>query len=59
MVAAEFFLSASGLGRLIMTASQNFDIGAVYGIILLIGLIGVGLMRFGRAIENRFARWRN
>lgn len=59
MVAAEFFLSSSGLGRLIMTASQNFDIGAVYGIILLIGLIGVGLMRFGRAIENRFARWRN
>jgi ABC-type nitrate/sulfonate/bicarbonate transport system permease component len=31
----------------------------VYGIILLIALIGVGLMRFGRAIENRFARWRN
>src|SRR3954453_835608 len=59
MVAAEFFLSSSGLGRLIMTASQNFDIGAVYGIILLIGLIGVGLMRFGRALENRFARWRN
>src|SRR3954469_6323011 len=59
MVAAEFFLSSSGLGRLIMTASQNFDIGAVYGIILLIALIGVGLMRFGRAIENRFARWRD
>jgi ABC-type nitrate/sulfonate/bicarbonate transport system permease component len=59
MVAAEFFLSSSGLGRLIMTASQNFDIGTVYGIILLIALIGVGLMRFGRAIENRFARWRN
>jgi ABC-type nitrate/sulfonate/bicarbonate transport system permease component len=59
MVAAEFFLSSSGLGRLIMTASQNFEIGTVYGIILLIGLIGVGLMRFGRAIENRFARWRN
>src|SRR5215212_7859482 len=59
MVAAEFFLSSSGLGRLIMTASQNFDVGAVYGIILLIGLIGVGLMRFGRTLENRFARWRN
>jgi NitT/TauT family transport system permease protein len=59
MVAAEFFLSASGLGRLIMTASQNFDIGAVYGIILIIALIGVALMRLGRALENHFARWRN
>lgn len=59
MVAAEFFLSSTGLGQLIMTASQNFDTGAVFGIILLIGLLGVGLMRLGLAIENRFARWRD
>jgi len=58
MVAAEFFLSATGLGGLIMTASQNFDTGAVFGIILIIGLIGVALTRAGQAIENRFARWR-
>src|SRR6266568_5307737 len=32
MVAAEFFLSSTGLGQLIMTASQNFDTGAVFGI---------------------------
>jgi NitT/TauT family transport system permease protein len=58
MVAAEFFLSSTGLGQLIMTASQNFDTGAVLAIILVIGLIGVALMRLGQAIENRFARWR-
>src|SRR5262249_5759770 len=58
MVAAEFFLSSTGLGALIMTASQNFDTGAVFAIILVIGLIGVALMRVGQAIENRFARWR-
>jgi sulfonate transport system permease protein len=58
MVAAEFFLSSTGLGALIMTASQNFDTAAVFAIILVIGLIGVALMRFGQAIENRFARWR-
>ena len=58
MVAAEFFLSSTGLGQLIMTASQNFDTGAVFAIILLIGLIGVGLMRVGLAIETHYARWR-
>src|SRR5215207_5001359 len=54
MVAAEFFLSSTGLGQLIMTASQNFDTGGVLALVLVIGLIGVALMRFGQAIENRF-----
>jgi ABC-type nitrate/sulfonate/bicarbonate transport system permease component len=59
MVAAEFFLSSTGLGQLIMSASQNFDTGGVFASILIIGLIGVGLMRLGLRIENHFARWRN
>lgn len=58
MVAAEFFLSSTGLGQLIMTASQNFDTGTVFAIILVIGLLGVGLMRIGLMIESHFARWR-
>ena len=59
MIAAEFFLSSTGLGQLIMSASQNFDTGGVFASILVIGLIGVGLMRLGLRIENHFARWRN
>ena len=58
MVAAEFFLSSTGLGQLIMGASQNFDTGGVFASILIIGLIGVGLMRLGLVIERYFARWR-
>jgi ABC-type nitrate/sulfonate/bicarbonate transport system permease component len=58
MVAAEFFLSSTGLGQLIMGASQNFDTAGVFASILVIGLIGVGLMRLGLAIEQYFARWR-
>jgi NitT/TauT family transport system permease protein len=58
MVAAEFFLSATGLGQLIMTATQNFDTGAVFAAILVIVAAGVGLMRLGRMLEARFARWR-
>ncbi len=58
MIAAEFFLSSTGLGQLIMSASQNFDTGGVFASILVIALIGVGLMRLGLEIEQHFARWR-
>jgi NitT/TauT family transport system permease protein len=58
MVAAEFFLSSTGLGQLIMGASQNFDTAGVFAAILIIAVIGVALMALGRAIEGRFARWR-
>ena len=58
MIAAEFFLSSTGLGQLIMGASQNFDTGGVFASILVIGLIGVALMRLGLTIEQHFARWR-
>jgi NitT/TauT family transport system permease protein len=59
MIAAEFFLSSTGLGQVIMTASQNFDTAGVFASILIIGLIGVGLTRLGLVLERRFARWRN
>jgi ABC-type nitrate/sulfonate/bicarbonate transport system permease component len=51
-------LSSTGLGGLIMTAGQNFDTPGVFAVILVIGLIGVGLMRVGLIIEQHFARWR-
>lgn len=58
MLAAEFFLSASGLGQLIMNATQNFDTGAVFAVILVILAAGLGLMRLGVMLEARFAPWR-
>jgi ABC-type nitrate/sulfonate/bicarbonate transport system permease component len=58
MVAAEFFLSASGLGELIMTASQSFDTAGVFAAMLIIGLLGVALMHVGSMLEQHFARWR-
>jgi len=58
MIAAEFFLSSTGLGQLIMTASQKFDTAGVFASVLVIALIGVALMRAGLAIERHFARWR-
>jgi NitT/TauT family transport system permease protein len=58
MIAAEFFLSSTGLGQLIMSASQNFDTAGVLAAILVIMALGLVLMRIGLAIEQRFARWR-
>jgi len=58
MIAAEFFLSATGLGKLVMEASQEFDTAGVFASIFVIGVIGVGLTRLGLVIEQHFARWR-
>ncbi|MDQ2954567.1 MAG: ABC transporter permease [Pseudomonadota bacterium] len=58
MVAAEFFLSSSGIGQLIMRSGQDFDIPGLYGAIFVITILGVLLISLGRALENRFAAWR-
>jgi NitT/TauT family transport system permease protein len=58
MVAAEFFLSPSGLGQMIMMGSMNFDTAAMLAAILVIVLLGVVLMDLGRYLERRFAPWR-
>jgi NitT/TauT family transport system permease protein len=58
MVAAEFFLSGSGLGLLLFRSGQDFDIAGVYAVIIVITVLGVALMGLGRALENRVAAWR-
>ncbi len=59
MIAAEFFLSASGLGMMLQSAAQSFDIATIFAAILLVTLLGVALMELGGAIERRCAAWRN
>ncbi|MBO0776413.1 MAG: ABC transporter permease subunit [Actinobacteria bacterium] len=58
MIAGEFFLSAGGLGSLLLTQSEQFDTAGMLAITLIITLIGVALMAVGRFVEARFARWR-
>lgn len=58
MVAAEFFLSASGVGKLITVNERDFDTAGVLAAIIVITLLGTALMSLGRAIEHRFAAWR-
>jgi ABC-type nitrate/sulfonate/bicarbonate transport system permease component len=39
MVAAELFLSASGMGALIMRSSQDFDTPGLYAAILVVTIL--------------------
>jgi ABC-type nitrate/sulfonate/bicarbonate transport system permease component len=59
MVAAEFFLSASGIGMTLQSAAQSFDTATIFAAILLVTLLGVALMELGGALESRYAAWRN
>lgn len=58
MIAAEFFLSTSGLGKEIEVASRTFDMASVLAGILTVTIIGVALMRLAQILESRFAAWR-
>lgn len=58
MVAAEFFLSATGIGKLITVNERDFDTAGVLAAIIVITIFGTVLMACGRAIETRFAAWR-
>lgn len=58
MIAADIFLSANGLGGLLISASQFFDTAEVLATILVITVSGIALMAIGTLIERHFARWR-
>lgn len=58
MVAAEFFLSPSGLGELIIVGSYNFDTSAMLTAIVIIVTLGIALMQAVQHLENRLAAWR-
>lgn len=58
MIAAEFFLSTSGLGEVIMIASRTPDMASMLAAIVLIAVLGVLLMRGAQALEHKYAAWR-
>jgi ABC-type nitrate/sulfonate/bicarbonate transport system permease component len=58
MIAAEFLLSSSGLGDLIIRNTERFQTANVLASILTITLLATALIGLGRMVENYFARWR-
>lgn len=58
MVAAEIFLSNSGLGGWLAESSRSFDMAAVLGNIVIVTVLGTTLMALVRRAETRYAAWR-
>lgn len=58
MVAAEIFLSNTGLGGWLVESSRSFDMAGVLGAILAITVLGTALMQLVQRLEACFAAWR-
>jgi ABC-type nitrate/sulfonate/bicarbonate transport system permease component len=57
-VAAEFFLSATGLGQILIGGANRFDSAAVLAATLTITLLAMGLTYGAQRLESRFTPWR-
>jgi len=58
LVAAELLAADSGVGQMMETGRQMFQIDVVLGGVIVSGLIGFTLDRTARAVERRATRWR-
>ena len=58
VIAAEIFLSASGLGEMMMLAARDYDTPALFATILVIAVLGASLSFLGSQFEQIFSPWR-
>jgi NitT/TauT family transport system permease protein len=58
LITTEFVGAKSGLGYLIVSSENNFQIPEMYAGILTISIIGVGFNYLLVLVERRFSRWR-
>ena len=58
LITTEFVGAKAGLGYLIISAENNFQIPQMYAGILTISIIGVGFNSLLVLVERRFSRWR-
>lgn len=57
-LAAEFFLNASGVGGLLLSASARFDSPTAVGLTILLAVAAVSCMRLASLLEDTFSTWR-
>lgn len=58
LVAAEMIGADSGLGFLVTNSQETFNVPQMYGGIVLLSVLGIGLNFILATFENRLARWR-
>lgn len=57
-IAAEFFLSSTGVGQLLILMSRRFDTAGSLALTGMLALAGACVMAAGRRAERRFAAWK-
>ncbi|HEY2990066.1 MAG TPA: ABC transporter permease, partial [Candidatus Binatia bacterium] len=58
MVVAELFTAITGLGAMLTLYGNLFETAKMFVVIIVLGLLGVGLIRATQALEKRMARWK-
>lgn len=55
---AQFFLNATGVAALLLTASTNLQASDVFAVTLLVSICAIALVGIGELVERYFTRWR-
>lgn len=58
VVSSEIIAARAGLGQLIMFYSAQFNMGAVYGVLIWMGAISSGVYWLAGVLENRVLAWK-
>ena len=58
VIAGEIIASQHGLGQMLTFLAGTFDTNGVFGVLVLLGLIGVILTNIMTMLERRLLRWR-
>ena len=57
-VVAEVYTAVTGLGGLLATYGNTFQMAPYFVVVLTLSIVGVGLAQFLKLAENRLSRWR-
>jgi NitT/TauT family transport system permease protein len=58
MVVGQMFLALTGLGELLVNYGDLFKTANIFGVVIVISLLGVVLTAAVRRLEGRFANWK-
>jgi NitT/TauT family transport system permease protein len=58
MVVAELFTAITGLGAMLTLYGNLFETAKMFVVVIVLGLLGVALIRVTQALERRMARWK-
>jgi len=58
MIVAELFTAITGLGAMLSLYSNIFETAKMFVVIIVLGLLGIGLIRGTQWLERRLAQWK-